>query len=383
MYTQVTPAHARLWHRGFIKLLLAHFFLTSAVYMSMSLLSSGLTSPDGYRLFACLMGCYAVGILLPAPFNNFLIQRFRRNGVCLFSMLLFTAGILGFYLTVRLPMATSSDATWLMVLRGFSGMTSGLAQMVLCGTLIIDVCESHNRSRANLLTAWCGRLGMAAGTAAGLLYPLQGAANPWLVVVGLSLAAFLPVATIHFPFRVPDEVHRVVSLDRFFLVQGRRLFVTALLMSMGVGLLLAATFSAFYVLFFLLGIALSMFASNRWPEQKDNRLSLAVAFLTALLAVFLARGGTALFALSAVLLGRSWNLAGSLLLSLLFRSGDHCQRATAQNTYFLASEWGVSIGLLAGCLLMVSPCIETALVSAAFLFVSSLLLSFFGQPRRM
>lgn len=224
---------------------------------------------------------------------------------------------------------------------------------------------------------------MAAGTAAGLLYPLQGAANPWLVVVGLSLAAFLPVATIHFPFRVPDEVHRVVSLDRFFLVQGRRLFVTALLMSMGVGLLLAATFSAFYVLFFLLGIALSMFASNRWPEQKDNRLSLAVAFLTALLAVFLARGGTALFALSAVLLGRSWNLAGSLLLSLLFRSGDHCQRATAQNTYFLASEWGVSIGLLAGCLLMVSPCIETALVSAAFLFVSSLLLSFFGQPRRM
>lgn len=383
MYTQVTPVHARLWHRGFIKLLLAHFFLTSAVYMSMSLLSSGLSSPDGYRLFACLMGCYAFGILLPAPFNNFLVQRFRRNRVCLLSVLLFTVSILGFYLTVRLPMASSSGATWLMVLRGFSGMTSGLAQMVLCGTLIIDVCESHNRSRANLLTAWCGRAGMAAGTAAGLLYPLQGATNPWLVIVGLSLAAFLPVATIHFPFRVPDEVHRVVSLDRFFLVQGRRLFVAALLVSMGVGLLLAAAFNASYVLFFLLGISLSWVVPHRWVEQNDSRLPLTAAFLTALLAVLLARGGTGPSALSAVLLGRAWSLAGSLLLSLLFRRGDHCQRATAQNTYFLASEWGLSAGLLVGCLLMASQRAEVAQMSAAFSFVFFLLLSFFAKYRRV
>ena len=112
-----------------------------------------------------IMGAFAVGLFLPGVFCSYAVQQQRRNMVFLRCVLLLGVSMI-------LPMVPSHALHLPLVIglwRLLQGALFGLAQMVLTSTLIIDTCESHQRTEANHSATWFGRFALSLGPMLGLL----------------------------------------------------------------------------------------------------------------------------------------------------------------------------------------------------------------------
>ena len=230
-----------------------------------------------------IMGVFAVGLFLPGVFCSYLVQQRRRNLVFVWCVLL-----LG--LSMVLPMLSLPFFNRPLVVgmwRLAQGAFFGLAQMVLTSTLIIDTCESHQRTEANHSATWFGRFALSLGPMAGLLLiALSRALCPlhlengcesnllFLNVAFISLVcclvAVILVLMIHFPFRVPEDGVRLISLDRFFLTSGFPLFLN----------LMTAYFSVVYGLCLVLA------------ESRQCRLGFFDDFVSHIFRIFVIKGDT-------------------------------------------------------------------------------------------
>ena len=169
MYTQNTPVHVKLWHHDFWRLAIANMLLTMSVYMQIPVLPLWLAQHGDAMSTGLSMGAYGLGLFVMGGCCNYLVQRYRRNHVCQLAILMMLACIAVIYLTVcgQLPMLAEGMVA--LVARFCLGASFGLAQMVLVSTLIIDVCESFQRTEANHSAAWFGRFSMSLGPVAALL----------------------------------------------------------------------------------------------------------------------------------------------------------------------------------------------------------------------
>ena len=84
MNSQDTLAHIRLWHKDFWLMAIASLLIAMAATMLIPslpkwmLFVQGLSADEtGY-----CMGAFALGLFLPGAFCSYLVQRFRRNVVC-------------------------------------------------------------------------------------------------------------------------------------------------------------------------------------------------------------------------------------------------------------------------------------------------------------
>ena len=113
--------------------------------------------------------------------------------------------------------------------------------MVLSSTLIIDTCESFQRTEANHSSAWFSRLALSVGPLISiLLMPMLNVSTITLISAVLCLLSTFLILSVKFPFRAPEDVICKVSLDRFFLPQGKWLFLNLSLVAVVVGLFLSA-----------------------------------------------------------------------------------------------------------------------------------------------
>ena len=170
MNSQNTPVHIRLWHRDFWLMAIANLLLTSAVYMLVPTMPLWLVESQGLSMqeSGIAMAAFGVGLFLFGAFVSFLVQHYRRNVVCIWAVLAMGAliGMLYYVNTQR----SEFVEFWLVVLQRFGfGAVFGLAQMVLTSTLIIDTCESYQRTEANHSAGWFGRFALSLGPLAGLL----------------------------------------------------------------------------------------------------------------------------------------------------------------------------------------------------------------------
>ena len=87
MDTQNTPIHIRLWNRHFWRLALANLFLVMSVYMLIPTLPLHLYT-HGYTnsQLGWVMLCFSLGMFIFGGFSGYLVQRFRRNVVCILSI---------------------------------------------------------------------------------------------------------------------------------------------------------------------------------------------------------------------------------------------------------------------------------------------------------
>ena len=83
MYTQNTPVHVHLWHRGFWALAFANLLLSMSVFMFLPILPYWLGQYFGLSAskVALLFVIHAIGIYLLGPRCSMLVQRYRRNVV--------------------------------------------------------------------------------------------------------------------------------------------------------------------------------------------------------------------------------------------------------------------------------------------------------------
>ena len=377
MNTQNTPVHPRLWHREFWFLAIADLLLTMSVYLFIPVLPFDLKAL-GFcsRQVAVVMGAYAIGIFALGPFCNWLIQRYRRNHLFEAAVVLMAVDV---FLTMKLPALQIGETLVfpaLVGLRFFLGAFFGLAQMVLASTLIIDVCESFQRTEANHSAGWFARFSLSLGPMLSLvLYPLDLPIDnvvSW-VSLGLMLVVLLLISVVEFPFKTPDEGARLFSLDRFFLPEGWALFLNLFCIMLSAGMVMSLPLSSRFFAMMMLGFFLALlaerfaFADAEIESQVITGLILlGVAWLVML---FRAQAGAYI---TPTLMGMGIGLTGSRFLLFFVKLSRHCQRGTSQSTFFVAWESGIGIGLFTGWMLntdrrlVLEVCL--LLVCASFVF---------------
>lgn len=351
MDTQNTPVHIKLWHREFWMMVFANLLLMMSAYMLIPALPPYLLQ-EGYSCLqvGCVMGAYGVGVFVLGTFCSYLIQRYRRNHVCQYSILAVALCVaaqyyLDFMINVKMEF-------WALVLSRFAqGAFLGLAEMTLASTLIIDTCESFQRTEANYTASWFARFALSLGPVASLLifkfFNYQGVL---LASVVSALLSFLLISMIKFPFKAPSDTMSVFSLDRFFLPQGILLFVNLAMITCVIGMLLSLHETETFYGMLMGGFVIALWAEKYVFPDADlkSEVLTGLILLIASILIFFSKQQTAIELISPAMIGFSIGIIGSRFLLFYIKLAKHCQRGTSQSSFFLSWEFGLHLGLFLG-----------------------------------
>ena len=272
----------------------ASLLLTISVYILLPVMPRWLMEEENFTPVEVgrSMGVFGLGLYLFGSCCSWLVQRYRRNVVCMWAIVTVIVNLI-LLLYIDTLRTTFVDFTIIMVHRFMLGATFGLAQMVLTSTLVIDTCESFQRTEANHSASWFSRFALSLGPLAGLivsaLYGFEGVV--WSAV-GCAVGALLLVKIVTFPFRTPEEGVKVVSLDRFFLTHGFILFVNLLLVTTVIGLLLSMPFEPLFYALMMGGFLMALLAQRfvfRDAELKSEIITGLFLLLAALAILLVAR----------------------------------------------------------------------------------------------
>lgn len=359
MDTQNTPIHVNLWHRDFWRLCFANLLLMTSVYMLILGIPYFLTK-EGYRPWqvGVVVGAYGLGIFLLGGFCSYLVQRYRRNRVCQFSICcVAVCHVVLYYLDTFWNIKFGFEV--LVAMRVVLGAFLGLAQMTLASTLVIDTCESFQRTEANYITSWFARFSIATG-------PVL----VWLICIFLDMRLIFPVASllalgalvlvsrVKFPFKAPTEHMPLFSSDRFFLPQGIPLFVNIVLIMASAGMYFAIPHNLTVYLMLLAGLVVAVIAEKYVFADADLKSQVIVGLILIGAAEFVSLNDQdfAVEVLVPVLLGLGMGVIGSRFLLFYIKLAKHCQRGTSTSSFFLAWELGITLGIALGFVLQDSAC---------------------------
>ena len=381
MNTQNTPVHVRLWHRDFWLLSMANLLLAMAVYILVPSMPIWLLETERYSQVevGLSMGAFAAGLFLFGPFCSWLVQRFRRNRICIYSIVAMIGSISILYYVQGLNRYYVEY--WVIVLqRVLFGATFGLAQMILSSTLIIDTSESDKRTEANHSAAWFSRFAMSLGPIVGLvMFYYKNFDAVLLSSVVCASGTIILILTINFPFRSPGETVHVVSLDRFFLPAGMPLFLNLMLISITVGMLMSLGLSDRFYGVIMAGFLLALLAQRfvfREAELKSEIVT-GLILLGAVILLVYTRPLPIVWYIAPLLLGLAIGIIGTRFLLFFIKLSRHCQRGTSQSTYFLGWETGIALGVGVGYAFFLNDDKSLLLVALALTVVALVLYNYY------
>ena len=380
MNSQNTPVHIRLWHHDFWRMAIANLLLTAAVYMLVPTMPQWLLETQGLSPLesGLTMAAFGAGLFVFGVFVSFLVQHYRRNVVCMWAVIAMAA-LIGMLYYIDMWRGEYIDFWYVLFLRLGLGAVFGLAQMVLTSTLIIDTCESYQRTEANHSAGWFGRFALSIGPLAGLLLQrMVGFESVLLVAGGVAIVAVVLIRLVNFPFRAPEDDIPTVSLDRFFLPHGFPLFVNLHLITLAVGLLLSLPLHERFYAMMMVGFLLALLAQRfvfRDAEVKSEVVSGLILFGAALL-MMLTRPQPMVWYIAPVFVGFSLGIIGSRFMLFFIKLSRHCQRGTSQSTFMLGWESGIAWGLGLGLALFQDEA-GALLITALVLVVCALVLYHF------
>lgn len=351
MDTQNTPVHIKLWHREFWWMAIANLLLMMSTYMLIPAMPPYLRG-EGYDAFhvAGVMGIYGIGVFALGGFCSYLVQRYRRNHVCQHSILGVVLSIALLYY-IEFVLNVKMDYWMIFCARFAQGAFLGLAQMTLSSTLVIDTCESFQRTEANHTAAWFSRFALSLGPVASLLVG-RWLGYGWMLLIacGFALAAWVLIAMVKFPFKAPSDTMRVYSLDRFFLPQGTLLFINLAMVSVVVGMLFSLAHTETFYAMLMVGFALALLAERYAFANADLKSEVVsgLILMGAGVLIMQTQHIVAVTYVSPALIGFGIGAVGSRFLLFFIKLAKHCQRGTSQSSFFLAWELGLSIGIFMG-----------------------------------
>lgn len=351
MDTQNTPVHISLWHADFWILAITNLLITMSVYMLIPILPVWMLGSAGLsqQAVGIVMGVYGIGLFLLGGFCNWLVQRYRRNRVCLWAIALVFLSLLGCWFVERELQQSWLQYRLLLFLRIVLGAAFGLVQMILSSTLIIDKSESFQRTEANHASAWFGRFALSLGPMLGIVFA-RTSFSPLFASAALALVAYLLLATVKFPFRTPDDGVKKISGDRFFLPDAKWLFLNLFLICLSVGILMSTQYTAMFFAMVMVGFAIALLAERFAFVDADLKSQVVAGsiLIAAALVMILTRKQMIVNYISPVFVGLGIGLIGSRFLLFFIKLSKHCQRGTAVSTYMLGWESGIAAGLFVG-----------------------------------
>ncbi|MFA6871383.1 MAG: MFS transporter [Bacteroidaceae bacterium] len=382
----ISSINKKLWSSSFIKIYTSNILLYLATYMILPLLpfevQRSLHTENLYEA-AFLLCSFPLALFFIGPFYSVLTDQYCRKRIAIVAFLLTIAVLYGYQGMIGL---------WSVVLfRFIQGVAFGLGTS-LHNTLSLDITPSSRRSEVNITIFWSKRIGMFLAPAVGLyLYHYYSFLIVLYVAMACCALGVLLLSFVHITFYAPIGVPKC-SFDRFFLIRGWLPALNVILISFVFGLLMplfsivpmAKNISADINIVFYAGLLISVLFSLFLKRKKEFLVStmhqtiigLALLFLGLLAFVYVKLSlVSAIIAMAAVGIGMA--LSTLDLLIMLVRLCEHCQRATANATYILSWEIGVSAGLVVGCFLLDSYALllETAVTVSGIAFLSYLFIT--------
>ena len=356
MNTQNTQIHISQWQRGFWLLVIANFLVAMSVYVLVPVMPLWLINGEGFSAgdAGLAMGAFGLGMFALGGFCSYLVQRYRRNRICMDAILLMVICITLLQSFIQHDFGVV-ERWWIFALRVLFGAVYGLAEMVLASTLIIDKCTSAMRTEANHSTAWFSRFAVALGPMVGLLvYNITG--SFWRVILVSDVCviiSLLLIRAVKFPFRAPAENTHVFSFDRFFLPQGTPLFINIFLIMLPVGMLFSLALPWLFYAMMMAGFVLALLA-QRFVFQNAELKSEVV---TGMILIVAAMQMMHVYSLDKVIyvaptmIGLAIGLIGSRFLLFFIKLSRHCQRGTSSSTFLLGWESSIAVGIGVGYML--------------------------------
>lgn len=377
MDTQNTLVHVRLWHREFWLIAIANLLLTMTVYILIPVMPSWLMTEENFSIWetGLAMGAFGGGLFLFGSICSYLVQRFRRNIVCMWAIIAVVGCIGGLYYVNSLK-CEFVEFWVILIQRIILGGVFGLAQMVLGSTLIIDTSESFQRTEANYSAAWFSRFALSLGPMTGLIVnALWGFDMVIAISAVCGIGAVVLIKLVDFPFRAPDENVKVFSLDRFFLPNGVLLFVNLLLIAFVIGIVLTIELTHMFYGMLMSGFFVALLAERYVfmnAELKSEVITGLILIFTALL-LMLTRKQMIVSYISPLFIGVGTGLICSRFLLFFIKLSRHCQRGTSQSMYMLGWESGLALGIGTGYILSYFH-IHTVLLIAMSIVVTALIM---------
>lgn len=353
MYTQNTPVHVKLWHKDFWLMALANLLLTVSVYIQIPLLPIWMIKDAGFSpdIVAVSLGIFGLGVFSLGFFCSYLVQKYRRNLVCVKAIWVIVLCSCVLYYLQRGHIFQIEGYILIPALRFIQGAAFGLAQMILSSTLIIDTCESFQRTEANHSSAWFSRLALSIGPLASIfLISVFDVSIITLISAVLCLLSTLLILLVKFPFRAPEDVIYKFSLDRFFLPQGKWLFINLSFVAIVVGLFLSIQNSCVFYIMLMAGFILAMLSQRFVFVNAELKSEIVTGLILMISSCLMHFSGdiNAIRLISPTLLGCGIGIIGARFLLFFLKLSLHCQRGTSQSTFFLSWEFGISVGIFLG-----------------------------------
>lgn len=297
----------KIWTKNVTCISLSHLLLQLSTLILLPVLPFIIQKQIGGTLLesALIMSVFAISLFVVGPFLSFLTEKFYRKRLALFSLLLLTISTISYMYVNTIEL--------IILLRVLQGLSSGIAISELT-TLSIDVTTSGQRDKVNLMMHNAHRIALAFSPiiVLGLYYLFPKLGNDTFFqdmlyisagCSGMSLLLLLPVTVF---FRAPLAT-QLLSLDRFLLCKGWG----DILLILGLSILLGLVYALFPLF--------------------DHR-------------VF---QGLFMFVFSGLLILGVLIIIRFVFLDVI-KQCDHCQRSTANTTFYLAWEIGLALGIIVG-----------------------------------
>ena len=335
---------SNLWNRNFSFLVIANLLLHAAVYMLFPVFHHWMV-----RQWHCsdlyaggVTAVFGISLFLPGLFNNYLVDTYKRQSVCIRSILLLAL------ISLAYPYVEHFQTLWLLWM--IQGAAFAVVLMATGSTLVIDVTPSQKRNQANVCFTWAGIFGMIAGLMGGyhaetlLTFPQLTYCSAFL-----SVGAILLISMVTVTFRAPLELP-LLSFDRFILFRSLGPGLNMMAVPFVLGMILSTIYDSFFYLCIGGGFICFLFLKAATVTRADGRLLVTIGQLltgAGLLVLYYSDAGIHLWG-AGFLIGLGAAASISQFLFVMIQLPLHCERGTGYHTYQLLWELGILLGVMSG-----------------------------------
>jgi MFS family permease len=342
-----------LWTPGFLNVCIANFLMACSFNLLMPSIPLYITEQLGVpqTQTGIVLASYALAVFFIRPFSGFLVDLYSRKSILLVSFVCYVAIFTGYFF--------ATTVLFFVVIRFFHGLAWG-GSTVSSSTLAIDVVPTERRAEGIGYYGTFMNVAMAVGPFIAI-HIYQTAGFPTLLgcAMGMGVLGIIAVLLIKAPPR-PKTTRVKVSLDRFFLLPAWPIFLNQLLLCFAWGTIGAFVAqygkrieipnAGIFFLFWAGGIMVSRIFSGRLVDRGHIHLvnAVAMAIVAVAFLVFASFHNIYAFCLSGLSIGVGFGMMFPALQTLYINMAEHSQRGTANSTYLVGFDLGLSLGMLAG-----------------------------------
>ena len=349
----------KLWNSNFIKVCLGNFLIKFSFTLIVPLLPLYLSETFGAEndTIGIVLSCYTLMVILVSPLSGYIVDSFPRKAVMIFCNFLFFALFAGYIF--------AGSLTLFAIFRTIHGAPFGTS-VVSTNTVAIDVLPSSRRTEGISYFGLSNNLATALGPFAAV-FVLQESGGDYQRLFFFSMLIALAALIVNSTVKIDRKSYvtasrKILSLDRFFLVNGLRQALNVLCFAFSYGVISTylaiygkeelgvTTGTGYWFLLFAIGLMISRITGAR--NMKKNRISrnTAEGILVSVLGyfIFAVFKSPWAFYLTPFILGLGNGHMYPGFQSMFVNLAHNSQRGTANSTMLTSWEAGVGLGVLLG-----------------------------------